>query len=711
MARTPDRPLPRAKRAAAPLFQRSESKWPARSAARFPIPHPLSPTPLFLLLACLGAFAQNPQSPSVTVDFSQPSSVTSQAGFVAGVDPSNPPYSMIGPLKANLWTASGLYPFNDPAPPSQSYARARQFTSRIVFTAGDLWGYPNSSNTPPPSTYPYQDWVKWQTLLQQAAQTTAGRNVMWGAWNEPDSSLTWLGTQQQFFDTYAHAYATLRQALGSGAMIGGPQISAYDHNYITAFLEYALANNLQVNFLAWHEIPSADTGISGIPADVQDARVSFLQNPRYAPLNIQKIFIDRAVGVSSNHKPGDVLGYLYYLEQARADGSGKACWQDSRQASECFNNTVDGVITTQYQPRGVWWAYKAYADGVSTRVASTTTDYRVVALGSTSGVSANTAQALVGYFNSAGSAASAVPIVVNLNNLGSLPFLQNAAQARVTTELIPASDEAQVAQLTIAGDTVMPIQSGAVQVNIPFVRPGEAYRVTIGAPANGTAPSPTAIVNGASFVNQAVAPGSIVTIFGSNFSAQTAQPSNFPLPTTFGGVTVIANDIAMPLLYVSPTQINAQLPYSMPIGNANLVVRSGSNVSAPLSFTIVPASPGTFVTPTGRAIAVNQDGSLNISRGAPVGSVVTVYMTGQGDVDNPVPDGQAAPVSPLARATLPYSVTVGGIPSTFQFLGLAPGYAGVLQANIVIPAGAPGESALSIIIAGVQSNIATIAVN
>lgn len=682
----------------------------AERAVRLHALVPISYSLLFFF-ASAAALAQNPQSPTVTVDFSRPVSVTSQAGFVAGVDPANPPYAAIGPLKPNLWTASGLYPFNDPAPPTQSYTRAKQFTGRILFTAGDVWGYPNSSATPPPSEYPYQDWVKWQSVLQQAAQTNAGSNVMWGIWNEPDSSLTWLGTQQQFFDTYAHAYAVLRQALGANVMIGGPQISAYDHNYIAAFLEYALANNLQVNFLAWHEIPSADTGISGIPADVQDARVSFLQNPRYAPLNIQKIFVDRAVGVSSNHKPGDVLGYLYYLEQARPDGAGKACWQDSHQASECFNNTVDGVITTQYQPRGVWWAYKAYADGVSTRVASSASDYRVVALASSSGVSANTAQVLVGYFNSAGAAASGVPVAANLNSLGTLPFLQNATQARITTELIPASDEAPVDQLAIATDTVVPIQSGSVQVNIPFVRPGEAYRITISAPASGTAPSPTAVVNAASFVNQAVAPGSVITIWGSNLATQTAQPSTFPLPTTYGGVTVTANDIAMPLLYVSPTQINAQLPYSMPIGNSNLVVRSGSNVSAPLSFTVTGASPGIFVTPTGRAIAVNQDGSLNLSRGAPVGSVVTVYMTGQGAVDNPVPDGVAAPVSPLARATLPSSVTVGGIATTFQFLGLAPGYSGITQANIVIPAGAPAEAALGIVINGVPSNLATIGVN
>ena len=664
-------------------------------------------------LACAAALAQNPQNAAVTVDFGRPQPGTvSESGFVAGADPSNPPFSTIGPLRANFWMVSGQFPFNDPAPPSQSYARARQVTSRLTLTASDLWGYPNATATPPPSEYPYQDWTKWQALVQQAAQTNASRNLMWGVWNEPDNIAQWPGTQQQYFDTYAHAYPILRQVLGANAMIGGPQISTYDKTYIGAFLDYALANNLQVNFLAWHEIPAADTGIAGIAADLQDARSSFLQNPKYAPLNIQKIFIDRSVGASSNHKPGDVLGHLYYLEQGGADGAGKACWPDSHQSSECFNDTVDGVITTQFQPRGVWWAYKTYGDGVATRVASSTTDYRVVALGSSSGVSASTAQVLVGYFNSAGAAAVGIPISVNLNNLGTLAFLQGAAQARVTQELIPASDEAPVAQLTLASDTLVPLQNGSAQISIAFVRPGEAYRVTISAPPNGTPPAAAYVVNGASFLNQGVAPGSIVTIYGTNFAAQSAQAPGYPLPPTLNGITAIVNDIALPLFYVSSTQINAQLPYSTAVGNASLVVRSGGNVSAPLQFAATAVSPGIFVSADGHAVAQNQDGSTNSSaQPARSGTVLTVYMTGQGPVDNPAPDGVAAPASPLGNAIQPASASVGGVPATFQYLGLAPGFAGVLQANIIVPAVGGGDVPLIVTIGGVQSNMATVSIN
>jgi uncharacterized protein (TIGR03437 family) len=79
-------------------------------------------------------------------------------------------------------------------------------------------------------------------------------------------------------------------------------------------------------------------------------------------------------------------------------------------------------------------------------------------------------------------------------------------------------------------------------------------------------------------------------------------------------------------------------------------------------------------------------------------------MTGQGPLDNPVPDGAAAPYTPLSLATLPASATINGSPVTIQFLGLTPGYAGLLQANILLPTGGGGQAQLIVTIGGVQSN-------
>lgn len=98
---------------------------------------------------------------------------------------------------------------------------------------------------------------------------------------------------------------------------------------------------------------------------------------------------------------------------------------------------------------------------------------------------------------------------------------------------------------------------------------------------------------------------------------------------------------------------------------------------------------------------------------APVGSVLTVYLTGIGPVDNPVPTGQAPPADPLSRATLPYNITIGGQGVTVNYLGLTPTSIGLAQANVVVPNLPPGDYPIVITIAGVSSNtpLVTIAGN
>jgi uncharacterized protein (TIGR03437 family) len=197
-----------------------------------------------------------------------------------------------------------------------------------------------------------------------------------------------------------------------------------------------------------------------------------------------------------------------------------------------------------------------------------------------------------------------------------------------------------------------------------------------------------ALVDGASFL-PAAAPGSIVSLFISGFSLPTAAASTIPLPTNLGGVTVTIAGQPLPLFYVSSTQINAQIPWNLP-GGANSVTVSGGGVSATAAFSPVAAAPGIFVFGTDRAVAQNQDYTLNdASHPAKAGTYVTVYLTGIGPLDNPVGLGNATPSQPLSRATTLAQATVNGWPAQIQFLGMAPGFVGLAQANIQIPPGLP----------------------
>src|SRR5450432_2902771 len=87
-----------------------------------------------------------------------------------------------------------------------------------------------------------------------------------------------------------------------------------------------------------------------------------------------------------------------------------------------------------------------------------------------------------------------------------------------------------------------------------------------GAIAFAQPPAPisvTAVVNGASFVQGSIAPGSIISVFGSGLTRNTVTASSLPLPTALDGTSITVSGQAIPLFFVSPNQINAQLPFQI----------------------------------------------------------------------------------------------------------------------------------------------------
>jgi uncharacterized protein (TIGR03437 family) len=226
--------------------------------------------------------------------------------------------------------------------------------------------------------------------------------------------------------------------------------------------------------------------------------------------------------------------------------------------------------------------------------------------------------------------------------------------------------------------------------------------------------SPDGVVNGASSARGAagLAPGSVVSIFGQWLAPYAAKATAVPLPRTVFHVPVSANVRAgavtaqMPLFYVSPDQINAQLPVELPLGPASVTVQTANVESLPIAITIVPAAPGIFVYEDNRAVALNQDSRLNRTiLPAERGSIISVYLTGQGELSPPVPSGQAAPLDVLSWAVMSPAASIGGVPAPVVFLGAAPGFVGLAQANITVPMDAPvGDQPLSITIGGVESN-------
>ena len=224
------------------------------------------------------------------------------------------------------------------------------------------------------------------------------------------------------------------------------------------------------------------------------------------------------------------------------------------------------------------------------------------------------------------------------------------------------------------------------------------------------------VVNGASFAPSPVpvSPGSIISIFGVNLAPSTALASAVPLPTELAGASVRINGIPAPLFFVSSGQINAQLPFEVPTGAATAIVRHAAGESAPETFNVATAAVGIFQFPaTNRAVVLNQDGTVNAPDNPESrGRIIVVFLTGQGPLSPTVPTGQAAPSSPLSLASLRATANIGRAAADVKFLGLTPGFVGLAQANIEVPAAAAtgNEVVMFVSVDGQAGNTATVSI-
>jgi len=201
------------------------------------------------------------------------------------------------------------------------------------------------------------------------------------------------------------------------------------------------------------------------------------------------------------------------------------------------------------------------------------------------------------------------------------------------------------------------------------------------------------VVNAASLLPGPVAPGQIVSIFGSGIGPQSAEGPKLVegrLESILGEVELLWDGKPGPLLYVSRDQINAQVPYAVAsVKETQVEVRYKGSLRAKMVLPVAEAVPALFTVSGGgtQAAALNEDGTLNSpANPAPRGSVVTLFATGEGQTDPPGEDGRPAGV-PLPKPRLPLSLIIGVHPAEILFAGSAPGLVGVLQINARVPGG------------------------
>ncbi len=221
----------------------------------------------------------------------------------------------------------------------------------------------------------------------------------------------------------------------------------------------------------------------------------------------------------------------------------------------------------------------------------------------------------------------------------------------------------------------------------------------------------------ASFASQPLAPGSFVTIFGSELSSPASNLGEgavaVPLPETLADASVfVAGFTPAPMVFALGSQLNIILPFEQDpnAGPIDVLILRGATPSAPFELQIAAAEPGIFtIGSAGVGEAVVQDAAFQlVSRQIPgarpavsPGDVVIIYATGLGAVTPEVASGTASPSNPLATVAGEVRVEIGGVNAAIGFAGLTPNFVSLYQLNVVIPPGlAPGDAEVVIFVGG-----------
>ena len=224
------------------------------------------------------------------------------------------------------------------------------------------------------------------------------------------------------------------------------------------------------------------------------------------------------------------------------------------------------------------------------------------------------------------------------------------------------------------------------------------------------------VVNAASFGGGPVAPGEMVTIFGSGIGpaslvSLTPPASGAPVATTLGGVQVFFDTTPAPLIYVSSGQVTAVAPYEI-AGQTTTQVYVAYNgvMSEIVTLNVAAAAPGFFtlgVAGAGQCAALNYDATSQLytinstTNPTTAGSTVVLYATGEGQTNPAGVDGiiTTGPVASLPVPVLVPSVTIGGIVATVLSATEAPGFiGGMMQLNVQVPTGIKASNAVPVVL-------------
>jgi uncharacterized protein (TIGR03437 family) len=263
---------------------------------------------------------------------------------------------------------------------------------------------------------------------------------------------------------------------------------------------------------------------------------------------------------------------------------------------------------------------------------------------------------------------SLLPFVVRPTAMTEAPLLASVMTSAFTRTLAALANGNAIISLSTSG----------------FVSLASNYDVAM------ATPNITSVVSAAD-LKSPVAPGGLMSVLGTNLSLTNAASSTLPLPTALANSCLTVNGVLVPMIMVSPTMINGQLPFTVS-GTGTMILRTPAGVSNTFSFPIYGTAPSAFLVnvagwntlmPT---VTHAADGAV-VTPSYPIhlDEWLVIYVTGMGVTAPAVDSGAASPLDPLAQPLVAPTVILDGAQLPVDFAGLVPGEVGVYQINVKVP--------------------------
>ena len=407
---------------------------------------------LLLLLLATACSAQE----TVTIDLSADKGpVTYRAsGFLHAMSATVPPPSMVDPLKPKLFRMAAEDWHKAGAGAFANYDRVTRLGARMQIVVSDSHGYSLAGWWPGDNG----DWKAWEDIVEGLVKRAQdkGYSVEWDIWNEPNGGYFWKRDQAQFFEAWAHAYRKIR-SLDPKAVIVGPSLSSYDRKYLESFLLYAQSEHVLPDVLAWHEF--------GDPRKIPEHADEMREFMAGQDIRIARISLNEIINSKQTLNPGVTAIYFANIERAGIDGACHACWGDKDGASTCENQSLDGILTPDKQPRSAWWAYKGYAD-ITGRLVEVRPSASVDGVAGLD-VQSKTVRVILG--RDGGTSGS---VEVNIENLKS-------SKVHILAQRIPASGWDALARPETKLDADYSVEGGRLKVMLLDFGPSDAYVITL----------------------------------------------------------------------------------------------------------------------------------------------------------------------------------------------------------------------------------------